>query len=211
MTKTLNALANRKKVRTRQILNQSNLYYLNNRRLSFLPKIFLGFSIVLIICGLLWYLNVFDLQTVVGKPVSQQSEQLTALDLIRQLNWNTTSQSNTTDEQTANQQGLNSDKLVLLTAQNGATCALSLQPNPPENIKPIAQSQPQGWWLPSHCPVSELVAVQIVRLNSTEANKLAQAANLIQVQNLDGLDTYAIIYFNQPSKTSFDQKNISNH
>jgi len=206
MAKTLNALANRKKVRTRQILNQSNLYYLNNRRLSFLPKIFLGFSIVLIICGLLWYLNVFDLQTVVGKPVSQKSEQLTALDLIRQLNWNTTSQSNTTDEQTANRQSLNSDKLVLLTAQNGATCALSLQPNPPENIKPIAQSQPQGWWLPSHCPVSELIAVQIVRLNSTEANKLAQAANLIQVQNLDGLDTYAIIYFNQPSKASFDLK-----
>ena len=132
MAKTLNALANRKKVRTRQILDQSSLYYLNNRRLSFLPKMFLGFSFIAMILGLLWYLNLFDLQTVVGKPINHQSEQLTALDLIRQLNWNTTSQSNTTDGQTANRQSLNSDKLVLLTAQNGATCALSLQPNPPD-------------------------------------------------------------------------------
>jgi len=115
--------------------------------LSFLPKIFLGFSIVLIICGLLWYLNVFDLQTVVGKPVSQQSEQLTALDLIRQLNWNTTSQSNTTDGQTANRQSLNSDKLVLLTAQNGATCALSLQPNlqKTSNLSPKANLKVGGY------------------------------------------------------------------
>ncbi len=206
MAKTLNLLNNRKKVRTRQILDQSSLYYLNNRRLSFLPGMFLGFSVVVIILGMLWYLNLFDLQIVVSKPVNQPSEQLTALDLIRQLNWNTTSQSNATSEQAVDYQSKSSSQLVLLTAQNETKCTLSLHKQPPKDLKPIIYKEPQGWWLPNSCEVRELTAIQILRLNPEEVSKLASQSWLISLQNLDGLDTYALVYFDKPSKTNFDLK-----
>ena len=206
MANSLKSLTNRKKVRTRQVLNQSSLYYLNNRRLSFLPKIFLGCSIVVVILGLIWYLNVFDLPAFFGQPGNRQSEQLTALDLIRQLNWNTTSQSNATSEQAVNYQSKSSGQLVLLIAQNEAKCTLSLHKQPPKDLQPIIYKEPQGWWLPNSCEVRELTAIQVLRLSPEEANKLASQSALINLQNLDGLDTYALVYFDKPSKTNFDLK-----
>jgi|GEM_PF-1337750 len=208
MTKNPNLLHNRKKVRTRQILNQSSLYYLNNRRLSFLPRMFLGFSVVVIILGMLWYLNLFDLQTVVSKPANQPSEQLTALDLIRQLNWNTTRESNPTNSHTVNSQNKSpSNPLVVLTTQNGTKCTLSLHLNPPENLRPLIYKEPQGWWLPTNCEVNELKAIQILRLNSEEASRLTSQSTLISLQNLDGLDTYALVYFSsKPNNTNLDLK-----
>ncbi len=107
--------------------------------------------------------------------------------------------------QSQNQQQKKSIKITNLADQ---VCQLDFAQSAPLEIELAANSKTQGWWLPENCPDKNLKAIQIIKLNPKEVDAIP-STNSYRVQALTKKGITAISYFASTEGTSYDLSNFS--
>lgn len=181
------------KVRVYQNLN-TNLYYHNRRKLGFLPKLFLYLMLAIIIASSLWYFNLLNVQAFFSQDLVFQTIKLeTPAALVLKTEAESRSKNPDQPTQPTSPATTNNTQTILINNEAGLPCYLEYS-STNTAIKPIIHKNPTGWWLPANCAYSKLQAIQIVRLTDSEVQDISRQINPANLQNLDGIDTYALAY-----------------
>lgn len=189
-----------KKVRVGEYTRQ-NLYYQNRSKLGLLPKFFLYLFLVGVVLAPAWYFNVLDVQAFLsnGSDIKNSPESPAKLIQQTEVEASEVELVEAANEKTKNSK---SDNSILIQSEAGVKCYLNYS-SQPMDIQPLISKQAEGWWLPANCDYKALRGVQIVRLNESEAHQVARKINPSNIQNLDGIDTYAIAYTHQNDSVPF--------
>jgi hypothetical protein len=171
------------KLKTRPTHNNSLVkgrYIQNTNKLSLLPKIFL-ILVVLFIVGfcIFYYYPRGNSSDVEG--INESIPKVIPIDIPIDSNQEVGTSQNILD---------NSKKITLQI--NNEDCEYLFQINE-STIEPKITKDDQIFWVPTNCNLKNII--QVIRLRSDEIDSLNKNINNDRIfQNLDGIDTFAIIY-----------------
>jgi hypothetical protein len=140
-----------------------------------------------------WYFNILDVRAFFGDQGKTNQQADSPAKLVRQVELQPAPSDLVQAASEEEPEPLKSDTSILLKTESGANCYLDYA-DQPMDVKPLITKNPEGWWFPSNCDYKALQAIQVARLTNEEAHQVARQLNPGNIQNLDGIDTYAIAY-----------------
>jgi hypothetical protein len=179
------------RIQTNRATQTPSKYEVNQRRLSFLPAIFLVFVVVAGSGASVWFYDPFNWHrrpaevAGVQEVVNNLPDQNATTQTIEPVNTQTTS---------AQSSQAGDERNIRIQNANNQDCFLSFAEQAPLNVNPITSSDKTGWWLPNKCADPSILAIQILRLNQESASNLEASLGQKNVQKLDDIDTFALVY-----------------
>lgn len=160
------------------LLNKGK-YKHNTKKLSLLPKIlFLLLVIAFIVFCIIYY-----------SPENNKSSILGISEIIPEI---TPIKKDKDNESQIEDTAVSDNPQIITININGADCSYKLQ-NTVDNLELRISKDEQIFWVPISCDLKNII--QVMRLRDDEASSLKKDVNNDKIlQNLDGIDTYALIY-----------------
>ncbi len=181
-------------------LQKFNLYKKNRKSLSFIPQIFSAMVVLFIITFSIWYFKsghnsfVEDNSAEVGTPKDLVKDDLDIA--VNDL------------QNPGKTKKVDNSGKIHIVDKNNQECFLAYNAVKPEKIERIIQKDVEGWWSSENCFDKNLIALQIVRLNTQEIQDLSNLSTSLKSENLQLLDqennTFAIVYTDQSIATIYN-------